>query len=149
MEQAIYKLLTLNKNAASAMFEALKRVKGLKCKVYLPSPANQPVEHYEEGRNRNIFGLEAPADYDEAECYEDKLLIFNLFQETYAGDDGYDAFTSNTFCLTQTKQKLPLQTLIEINFFGKKLYYKVDDHKTLTPTVVDQLFVKNVLVPAT
>ena len=77
------------------------------------------------------------------------MLIFNLFQETYAGDDGYDAFTSNTFCLTQTKQKLPLQTLIEINFFGKKLYYKVDDHKTLTPTVVDQLFVKNILVPAT
>lgn len=149
MEQAIYKLLTLNKNAASAMFEALKRVKGLKCNVYLPSSANQPVEHYEEGRNRNIFGLEAPADYEEAECYEDKLLIFNLFQETYAGDDGYDAFTSNTFCLTQTKQKLPLQTLIEINFFGKKLYYKVDDHKTLTPTVVDQLFVKNILVPAT
>ena len=38
---------------------------------------------------------------------------------------------------------------IYISIFGKKLYYKVDDHKTLTPTVVDQLFVKNILVPAT
>ena len=47
------------------------------------------------------------------------------------------------------KEKLPLQTLIEINFYGKRMYYKVDDHRNLTPTVTEQLFVKNILVPAT
>lgn len=149
MEQAIYKLLTLNKNAATSVFNMLKKLKGLQCKVYLPSIDNQPVQQYEAGRKRSIFGLEALADYEQEECYPDKLLIFNIFQEGYMGDDEFDSFTSNAFCLTTMAEKLPLQTLIEVNFYGRKVFYKVDDHKNLTPSVTEQLFIKNILVPAT
>lgn len=149
MEQAVYKLLTLNKNAATSVFNMLKKIKGLQCKIYLPSIDNQPVNQYETGRNRSIFGLEALADYESEEYYEDKLLIFNIFQEGYMGDDEFDSFTSNAFCLTTMKERLPLQTLIEVNFYGRKVFYKVDDHRNLTPSVTEQLFIKNILVPAT
>ncbi len=149
MEQAVYKLLTLNKNAATSVFNMLKKIKGLQCKIYLPSIDNQPVNQYETGRNRSIFGLEALADYEAEEYYEDKLLIFNIFQEGYMGDDEFDSFTSNAFCLTTLKDRLPLQTLIEVNFYGRKVFYKVDDHRNLTASVTEQLFIKNILVPAT
>ena len=149
MEQAVYKLLTLNKNAATSVFNMLKKIKGLQCKIYLPSIDNQPVNQYETGRNRSIFGLEALVDYETEEYYDDKLLIFNIFQEGYMGDDEFDSFTSNAFCLTTMKDKLPLQTLIEVNFYGRKVFYKVDDHRNLTPSVTEQLFIKNILVPAT
>lgn len=89
------------------------------------------------------------ADYEPEEYYEDKLLIFNIFQEGYMGDDEFDSFTSNAFCLTTMKDRLPLQTLIEVNFYGRKVFYKVDDHRNLTPSVTEQLFIKNILVPAT
>lgn len=149
MEQAVYRLLTLNKNAANSVFNMLKKIKGLQCKIYLPSIDNQPVNQYEAGRNRSIFGLEALADYEPEEYYEDKLLIFNIFQEGYMGDEDFDSFTSNAFCLTTMKDRLPLQTLIEVNFYGRKVFYKVDDHRNLTPSVTEQLFIKNILVPAT
>lgn len=130
-------------------FNLLKRVKGLKCVVYKPRVDTQPYRQYEQGRNGTIFGLEDLTDYDEYESYEDTLLIFNVFQEGYAGYDEFDTFTSNTFCLTTAGERLPLQTIIKINFYGKKMWFKVDDHMTLSPSVVEQLFIKNVLVPAT
>ena len=149
MEQAVYKLLTLNKNAASSVYEMLKRLKGLKCIIRRPAISTQPVNQYQPGQNKSIFGLDDITDYEEWESYEDTLLIFNIFQEGYVGMDEFDTFTSNAYCLTTMKEKLPLQTLIEVNFYGKRMYYKVDDHRNLTPTVTEQLFVKNILVPAT
>lgn len=149
MEQAVYKLLTLNKNAATSAFNMLKKLKGLKCKIRRPALYTQPTRQYEEGENHTIFGLEDLTDYDEWETYEDTLLLFNLFQEGYPGTDEFDSFTSNAYCLTTFGEKLPLQTQIEVNFYGKKIYYKVDDHRNLTPSVVEQLFIKNILVPAT
>lgn len=149
MEQAVYRLLTLNRNAAMSAYKMLKRLKGLNCVVRKPSIEAQPVRQYEEGHRGSIFGLEDITDYEEFEKYPDKLLIFNIFQEGYAGDDEYDTFIANTYCLTPATEKLPLQTLIEVNFFGKRMNFKVDDHRGLTPSVVDQLFIKNILVPAT
>ena len=149
MEQAVYRLLTLNKNAAMSAYRMLKRIKGLKCRVFKPQVDYEPRRQYEPGRNGSIFGLEGRTDYDDNESYEDTLLIFNVFQEGYAGYDEFDTFTTNTFCLTTADERLPLQTEIEVNFYGKKMWFKVDDHKTLSPSVVEQLFIKNVLVPAT
>lgn len=149
MEQAVYRLLTLNKNAANSAFEMLKRIKGLKCKIKKPSLDAQPVHQYEQGEHHSIFGLEDLTDYDEWEEYTDTLLIFNILQEGFAGTDEYDTFTTNTFCLTRHEDRLPLQTVIEVNFYGRKMYFKVDDHKNLTGTVTEQLFIKNLLVPAT
>ena len=150
MEQAVYRLLTLNRNAALSVFNLLKKVKGLRCVVTIPEKGNQPVKQYEEGRNASIFGLEGRVDYDHRERYNDKLLIFNVFQNGKAGYEEFDTFvTSETFCLTTADEKLPLQTKIEINFYGRKMYFKVDDHDYLSPSVVEQLFIKNILVPAT
>lgn len=149
MEQAVYRLLTLNRNAAMSTYKLLKRVKGLKCIVKQPDIYTEPRKQYEQGRNGSIFGLEGRADYDESESYEDTLLIFNVFLEGTAGYDEFDTFLPNSFCLTTTEERLPLQTLIQVDFYGKKVWYKVDDHKTLIPSVVEQLFIKNMLVPAT
>lgn len=149
MEESIYKLLMLNKNAATAAFNLLKKIKGLNCIVRKPALDTQPVQQYETGRNRSIFGLEDLTDYENWESYSDRLLIFNIFQEGYSGGDDFDTFTSNAFCLTTFNEMLPLQTILEVNFYGRKMFYKVDDHRNLTPSVVEQLFIKNILVPAT
>jgi hypothetical protein len=96
-----------------------------------------------------IFGLEDLTDYEDWESYEDTLLLFNIFQEGYVGMDEFDTFVSNAYCLTTMQEKLPLQTLIEVNVYGRRMYFKVDDHRNLTASVTEQLFVKNILVPAT
>ena len=70
MEQAVYKLLTLNKNAATSVYELLKKLKGLKCVVRKPSIMTQPVSQYQPGTNRSIFGLEDLSDYEDWESYE-------------------------------------------------------------------------------
>lgn len=149
MEQAIYKLLTLNKNAATSVYNMLKKVKGLKCVIRKPAFITQPVSQYDPGSHHSIFGLEDLADYEEYEKYEDVLLIFNIFQNGYAGNEEFDSFTSDTYCLTLNKDKLPLQTLIEVNFYGRKMFYKVDEQQNLSPSVTEQLFIKHILVPAT
>lgn len=149
MEQAVYKLLTLNKNAANSVFNVLKKVKGLKCVIRKPAMYAQPVKQYDAGTHHSIFGLEDLTDYEEWESYEDTLLLFNVFQGGYAGGEEFDSFTTDTYCLTHLKDKLPLQTLIEVNFYGRKMFYKVDDHQNLSPSVTEQLFIKHTLVPAT
>lgn len=149
MEQAIYKLLTLNRNAAISVYNMLLKIKGLKCTIWLPDIQNQPVQGYEPGQQHSIFGLEGLVDYDQNPGTETTLLLFNVFQNGYIGTDEFDTFKSDIFCLTLFNNYLPLQTLIKVNFYGKYMYFKVDDHQGLTPSVTDQLFIKNLLVPAT
>ena len=146
---SIYRLLTLNKNAANSAFERLKRIKGLKCVITLPIRSAQPYKQYEPGQFGSIFGEEDKLEHDNEESYVDTLLLFNLFKEGYSGTGEFDAFNSEAYCLTREKDRLPKGTDIEVNFYGRKMYFKVDDHKNLTPTVTEQLFVKNILVPAT
>lgn len=149
MDNAIYKMLLYNKNAVVSTFEKLKKLKGLNCIITKPLENYQPYDQYEEGRKGSIFGLEDLVELDHSNSYPDKLLIFNLFQETSAGYDGFDSFIDNAYCLTLFEERFPLQTLIEIDFYGRKMYYKVDDHRNLSPSVVDQLLIKNILIPAT
>ena len=149
MEESVYRLLTLNRNAALEVYDYLKTVKGFNCTVRIPHDDSLPFRQYEEGTNRSIFGLEDLTDYDEDKTYTATLLIFNMFEEGSAGYDEFDTFTPNTFCLTTLEERLPLQAQIEINIYGRRMYFKVDDHKTLSPDIVEQLFVKNMLVPAT
>ena len=65
------------------------------------------------------------------------------------GDNDFDSFNTEAYCLTRADETLPLATIIEIDFYGRKMYFKVDDHRNLTPSVTEQLFIKNILVPAT
>lgn len=149
MEQAIYKLLTLNRNAAISVYNLLLKVKGLKCTIWLPGFENQPVQQYEPGEQRSIFGLEGLVDYENYPSTCKVLLLFNIFQNGYIGTNEFDTFKTDTYCLTLFNDYLPLQTLIKVNLYGKYMYFKVDDHQGLTPSVCDQLFIKNILVPAT
>lgn len=146
---SIYRLLTLQKNAANAVYERLKKLKGLKCIIREPARDALPFKQHEPGEFGSIFGLEDKIKHENKEAYEDVLLLFNLFKEGYVGDDDFDSFNSEAYCLTRFNEKLPLATIIEVDFFGRKLFFKVDDHKNLTPSVTEQLFIKNILVPAT
>ena len=131
----IHKLLTRNRRAALSMYKMLVRVKGIPCDIYLPTV------------NSSIFGLEdSLVQYPTVPSKKDeKLLTFNIFQESYVGFDGFDPFIQEAYILTTFEEKLPLQTKVVVNFLGRDLTMKVDDHKNLIPTVQDQLFVKNVL----
>ena len=131
----IHKLLTRNRRTALALFGRLIKVKGIPCDIYFPIV------------NTSIFGLE-----DSLVAYPtvptktgEKLLVFNIFQEAYVGNDGFDPFIQESYVLTTFTEKLPLQTKIVISFLGRDLIMKVDDHKNLVPSVEDQLFVKNTL----
>lgn len=146
---SVYKLLTLNKNAANSAYQRLLRIKGLKCKITEPARNFEPFRQHDPGRDGSIFGREDRVDYDKENTYEKTLLIFNVFQEGFAGTNEFDTFTSNTFCLTRADEQLPIQTQIEVNFYGRKMYFKVDDKKNLTPSVTEQLFIKHILVPQT
>lgn len=147
--EAIYKLLTLNKNAADSVFERLRKIKGLRCTVHPPRADVQPFDNYEPGEFGSIFGLEDKVEHDYNDAYETILLIFNVFREGYAGENDFDTFNTEAYVLTRANERLPLMTEIEVDFFGRKMWFKVDDHKNLTPSVTEQLFIKNMLVPAT
>lgn len=137
--QSIYKLLSVNKKAAHAIYRALLRVKGVECIV------NEPIT------KGSIFGLEDLVSYDEQAMKVKQLLVFNIFQEGFTGSGEFDPFYSQnqTFILTPFEEQLPLQTRVSIDFLGKRLTMKVDDHTSLTPDVAEPLFVKNILVAAT
>lgn len=150
MEQAIYRMLTLSKNATISTFRRLLRIKGLECLITKPQPDVMPYTQYEEGRRGSIFGMEDLVEYEELESYTDKLLIFNLFKEGINGMNDYDSFVSDdTFALTLFEDKLPISTLVEVSFYGRHFNFKVDSHKSLVPSVSEQLLIKNILVPAT
>lgn len=146
---AIYKLLTLNKNTADAVYERLLGLKGLECVIHPPREDYQPFQQHEPGSLGSIFGLEDKVEHDVVDSYPKKLLVFNLFREGYSGENEYDSFIPDAYCLTRFSEKLALATEIEIDFYGRKMFFKVDDHKNLTPSATEQLFIKNMLVPAT
>ena len=61
----------------------------------------------------------------------------------------YDTFDTDAFALTLYEEKLPISTIVEVNFYGRHMNFKVDEHRSLVPSVSEQLFIKNILVPAT
>lgn len=149
MEQAIYRMLTYSKNAAISTFNKLRRIKGLSCIITKPQDDVLPYSQYQQDRRGSIFGMEDLVEYDEVEGYPEKLLIFNLFKEGYNGMNDYDSFDTEAFALTLYEEKLPISTLVEVNFYGRHMNFKVDEHRSLVPSVSEQLFIKNILVPAT
>jgi hypothetical protein len=134
---AIYKLLKLNKQMANVAYERLLNLKGLQVKI------TKPIES-----ERSIFGYEDIVAYEPALSYNTKLLLFGIFQEGSQGMQEFDTFIE-CFALTKYRDRLPLQTHIEVNFCNRKMTFKVDDHKNLAPSLCEQLFIKNILVPAT
>ena len=133
---SLYKVLKLNKVAATSAYNRLKKLKGLWCDVKRPITSG------------TIFGLEDLVEYDPLVKTREQLLIFGIFQEGEQGMEGYDAFI-DAYVLTLWKDKLPLQTLIEVDFCGRNMSFKVDTHRNVSPTVCEQLFIKNMLVAAT
>lgn len=139
----IYKLLELNRKSSLAIFDSLLRVKGLNCEVYRPMRESQ-----------SIFGKEDLINYDEGAVERHRLLIFNLFghqANQRVGIGEFDPFypQNTVFALTKCGDEFPIQTRIVIDFYGKKIAMKVDDHEALSPSVVDSIFVKNMLVAST
>ena len=133
----IYKLIKVNKNTATKVFKRLRKLKGLRVKI------TPPVNH-----SGSIFGLEDIVEYEEKTSYKTKLLLFGIFQEASQGMQEFDTFIE-AYALTTYKQRLPLQTKIEVNFCGRRMTFKVDDHRNVSPSLCEQLFIKNMLVPAT
>lgn len=148
MDTSIYKLLNLNSKASKSVYNLLVKIKGLNCKVTCPADKVNKHDNYEHGLRGSIFGLEDITEYEVVDSYDKRLLLFNIFQEGSQGMEDYDTFL-DCFCLTLNTEKLPLQTIIEVNFYGRSMSFKVDDHRNLFPNVGEQLFIKNMLVPAT
>ena len=138
----IYKLLYLNRKASLAVFDALLRVKGLNCEIYEPMKDSG-----------SIFGKEDIIGYDELAVKNKRLLIFNLFknERNKTGIGEFDPFyaQNEVFILTKCGDEFPIQTRVIIDFYGRKIAMKVDDHEDLTPTVGDGVFIKNMLVAST
>ena len=76
---AIYKLLTLNRNACISTFNKLRRLKGFDCKVILPQEENQ-----------TIFGLEdlVPLDFDNAQDMVDREVLV-MIEGKVADENAY------------------------------------------------------------
>lgn len=137
MESTIYNLLNANKKAAIASYNVLKKLKGLWCVIRTPVT---------EG---SIFGKEDIVEYDEFVKDKKQLLLFGIFTEGMIGAEEYDTFIEGAYALTLYDERLPLQTLVEVNFCNRYMMFKVDEHKNVLPTTCEQLFIKNMLVPAT
>lgn len=136
VSNSVYKLLMINRKTALASYKRLKKLKGLWCEI------QRPVT------NGTIFGLEDLVEYDEEVKEKDKLLLVNIFQEGEQGMEGYDTFI-DAYAITSWEDKLPLQTLIRVDFCGRSMTFKVDTHRNITPALCEHLFVKNMLVAAT
>ena len=136
VSNTLYNLLVLNRKTALSTYKRLKNLKGLW------SDIQRPVT------NGSIFGLEDLVEYDEEVKQREKLLLINIFQEGEQGMEGYDTFI-DAYALTSWDDRLPLQTLIRVDFCGRSMTFKVDTHRNVTPAMCEQLFIKNMLVPAT
>lgn len=136
MESTIYNLMLKNRNASIKAFKVAKETKGLWCVI------KEPVD------TPSIFGLEDVADYDELKVRREKLLLYGIFQEGEQGMQEYDTFI-DAYALTLWEDRLPQQTLIEVQFCNRTMTFKVDTHRNVTPSTCKQLFIKNMLVPAT
>ena len=133
----MYSLLKLSKKLATAYYKTLLRLKGMNCII------RKPVE------KGSIFGLEDVVNYDEMVKDSRKLLLYGIFQEGMQGMQEFDTFIEGAYALTLWKDKLPLQTQIEVQFCGNIMTFKVDEHRNVQPSVCGHLFIKNMLVPAT
>lgn len=136
VSNTLYNLLILNRKTALSTYNRLKNLKGLLCDI------QRPVT------NGTIFGLEDLVEYDAEVIQREKLLLVNIFQEGEQGMEGFDTFI-DAYALTSWDDKLPLQTLIRVDFCGRSMSFKVDTHRNITPAMCEQLFIKNMLVPAT
>jgi hypothetical protein len=132
--EPIYKILQKNRNASLSVFKRLVKIKGITCRIFIPTNGG------------SIFGLEDLVNYNAVPDEEKKLLFFNLFQESFIGDYNFDPFVADVFFLTTFDDKYPLQTKIVLDFMGRELSFKIDDHKSLTPHIQEQLFIKNQVV---
>lgn len=132
----IYKLLNANRNTSIALYNKLLDLKGIECTV------QKPV------KQDSIFGLEDVVQYDELVKEKKKLLVYGIFQESEIGDTEFDTFI-DSYVLTLWEDKLPQQTLVIVEFCNRKMSFKVDTHRNISPHNCEQLFIKNMLVPAT
>jgi hypothetical protein len=135
-ERGIHRALEAYKRTSISAYKKLVKLKGMDCLI------RPPVGE------KSIFGLEDLVDYDESATYPKRLLLFNIFQESSMGMMEYDAFIE-CYALTLLHEKLELQTLIDVDFMGRQMSFKVDDHKNIVPAIHGQMFIKNMLVPAT
>lgn len=136
MESTLYNLMQINKNASLKAYEVARQTKGLWCII------KKPIEQ------SSIFGLDDIAEYDEMQTYTEKLLLYGIFQEAEQGMLEYDTFV-DAYALTLWKDKIELQSIVEVQFCGRTMSFKVDSHRNVSPSTCEQLFIKNMLVPAT
>lgn len=136
METTIYNLLQKNRSLAIAYYKVLKKLKGFTCII------KEPIT---EG---SIFGKEDIVEYDEMISKKSRLLLFGIFQEAEQGMEEFDTFI-DAYALTLWNERLPQQTIIEVEFCNRIMTFKVDTHRNVTPSTCNQLFIKNMLVPAT
>ena len=136
METTIYNLLHKNRSLAIAYYKVLKKLKGFTCVI------KRPIT---EG---SIFGKEDIVEYDDTVREVKQLLLFGIFQEAEQGMEEFDTFI-DAYALTLWNERLPQQTIIEVEFCNRIMTFKVDTHRNVTPSTCNQLFIKNMLVPAT
>lgn len=98
----------------------------------------------------SVFGIEdSLITYDEEHPTTGKYLIYNLFQEGMLGFEDFDAFIQNPYLLTLYEEKLDLKSRITVNFYGREFKFVVDEIKSPTPHIENQLFAAHILVAAT
>lgn len=133
----LYNFLDVNKKLSLATYHIQRKIKGLFCRIYTP------IE------NKSIFGLEDSLITYKEKPYEDKFLIYNLFQESFEGGLDYDPFIEDVYILAPPDDRLALKARVEVEFYGRTLNFIVDDIKNKTPHIESPLFLKFILVPAT
>lgn len=129
--------LKVNKKLAVAAYNIQRNIKGLDCRIFKP---------YE---TKTIYGIEDSIIEYESFCSKGKYLVYNLFQEGLIGCEDFDSFITNPYLLTLWDEQLELKSKVIIDFCGREFVFIIDDRKSPTPHIKDQLFVAHTLVPAT
>ena len=134
----LYDFLNVNRKLAVAAYKIQRNIKGLNCIIEKPIQMN------------SVFGMEdSLITYDEENPVTGKYLVFNLFQEGMLGFEDFDAFIQNPYLLTLYEEKLDLKSRITVNFRGRDFKFVVDEIKSPTPHIENQLFSAHILVAAT
>lgn len=134
---ALTNFLKVNKTLAIASYKIQRNIKGLDCTIRKPYAT------------KTIYGIEDSLIEYEDSCTTGKYLIYNLFQEGLIGCEDFDAFILNPYILTLWDEQLELKSKVEVDFGGRVFNFVIDDRKSPTPHVKEQLFVAHILVPAT
>lgn len=134
---ALTNFLKVNRKLAIAAYKIQRNIKGLDCTIWKP---------YE---TKTIYGIEDSLIEYEKACSQGKYLVYNLFQEGLIGCEDFDAFITNPYILTLWDEQLELKSKISIDFDGRVFSFVIDDRKSPTPHLKEQLFVAHILVPAT